>query len=74
MTAQAKRGGSGNAAPPNRVGLASESDDPRLESFIDFLDALDRADWRKGQLATRRLRSLGISVCLVTPPERRLSP
>jgi hypothetical protein len=39
--------------------------DPRLAAFADLVAAFDRRDWRAGQLATRRLRELGFSVCLV---------
>jgi hypothetical protein len=45
------------AAPP----------DPRLEAFTQLLAAFDRHDWRAGQLATRKLRTLGLSVCAIKP-------
>jgi hypothetical protein len=54
----------GNAVPPNDT---RPQLDPRIEAFTEFLRSVDRADWRGGQLSTRRLRSLGISVCLTHP-------
>ncbi len=51
------RGGEDAARPP----------DPRLNAFADFVAATDTGDWRTGQLATRKLRALGISVCLIAP-------
>jgi hypothetical protein len=41
--------------------------DPRLDAFADLVAAFDRRDWKAGQLATRRLRQLGFSVCLIKP-------
>jgi hypothetical protein len=41
--------------------------DPRLAAFAEVLAATDRRDWKAGQQAIRRLRAMGISVCLVTP-------
>jgi hypothetical protein len=41
--------------------------DPRLEAFTQLLRAVDRRSWPDGQLATRRLRQLGFSVCLIKP-------
>jgi hypothetical protein len=45
--------------------------DPRFEAFRDFLASVDRKDWRLGQTATRRLRELGLSVCLIKAPDDR---
>jgi hypothetical protein len=41
--------------------------DPRVEAFSDLVAAFDRGSWPDGQLATRRLRQLGFSVCLIKP-------
>jgi hypothetical protein len=41
--------------------------DPRLEAFTQLLAAVDRRSWPDGQAATRRLRKLGFSVCLIKP-------
>lgn len=46
---------------------AAAQPDHRLAAFADLVAAVDRHDWRDGQLATRRLRALGFSVCLITP-------
>ena len=48
-----------------------EAVDERLETFRAWLDSIDRLDWRAGLEATRKLRSLGISVCLAAPPRDR---
>jgi hypothetical protein len=45
--------------------------DPRIEAFADLVDAVDRGSWPDGQLATRRLRQLGFSVCLIKPSDDR---
>jgi hypothetical protein len=44
--------------------------DHRLEAFRDLLEAVDASDWRAGQLETRTLRAMGLSVCLCKPPGR----
>jgi uncharacterized protein YPO0396 len=41
--------------------------DPRAAAFAELIRAVDRADWRAGQLATRKLKALGFSVCLLKP-------
>jgi hypothetical protein len=46
-------------------------DDPRLGAFADFVAAFDARDLKAGQLATRKLRALGISVCLIAPRDDR---
>lgn len=57
-----KSNGRGSPVP----GAAAQPDH-RLAAFADLVAAVDRHDWRDGQLATRRLRALGFSVCLITP-------
>ena len=52
MNPSPNRGRNGGNAPPVATG---HPDDPRLESFAEFLAAVDRSDWRAGQVATRRL-------------------
>jgi hypothetical protein len=37
--------------------------DPRMEAFADWLQSLDRRDWRAGVESQRRLRRMGISIC-----------
>ncbi len=61
-------GSDGNAVPPDH---APSLPDPRAQAFAEFLESVDHRDWRAGQLATRRLRALGLAVCLVTPPGDR---
>jgi hypothetical protein len=50
---------------------AARPHDPRLDAFKAFLASIDDRDWRAGQLATRRLRALGLSVCLIKPSDDR---
>jgi hypothetical protein len=59
----------GQRARPD--GLRTKPPDPRLGAFADFVAAHDAKDWRAGQLATRRLRALGYSVCLIAPRDDR---
>jgi hypothetical protein len=66
---------------PNRPGIkagvddaarpSSDPPDPRLKAFSDLVRSVDRDDWKAGQLATRELRALGFSVCLIKPPGER---
>jgi hypothetical protein len=64
-------------SPNHRVetgaGEPARPPDPRLEAFAELVASVDRRDWKAGQIATKRLRSLGYSVCLVTPPTDRRS-
>ncbi len=64
MRIMTPKAGNGNAVPP-------EIADARLEAFQDWLKALDARDWKRGLEATRQLRALSISICLVTPPGDR---
>lgn len=63
----------GSIAPPRDDVHAVTPDrdialpDPRLEAFRTLLDAVDRHDWKAGQLATRRLRAIGYSVVIIRP-------
>ena len=41
--------------------------DPRVLAFAELVEAADRGEWRAGLLASRRLRSMGYSVCLTRP-------
>ena len=68
MRSIAPPGGGFNAVPGEDV---HPSPDLRIAAFVALIDAFDRRDWKDGQLATRRLRLLGLSVCLVTPPGGR---
>ncbi len=62
-------------ASPGGDGSARSSDatpiDPRLDAFSELLKSIDACDWRAGQAATRKLRALGISCCLIKPPGDR---
>lgn len=62
-----------DARPTGKAGVgdAAQTPDPRAQAFAEFLESVNRRDWRAGQLATRRLRALGLAVCLVTPPGDR---
>jgi hypothetical protein len=53
--------------PAAHVADTTTSADPRLAAFAELVGAFDRRDWRGGQLATRALRKLGLSVCLCRP-------
>jgi hypothetical protein len=57
-------GGGGNAVPSNKH---RATPDPRAEAFSEWLASLDRRDWKAGLLATRKLRGMGLSVCLTNP-------
>lgn len=52
---------------PGGGGVIALSDDPRLEALADWLRATDNNDWKAGRIATRRLRDLGLSICLTKP-------
>ena len=60
-------------ATPDARAAAQTPPDMRLETFADWLKALDDHDWRGGIEATRKLRSMGISVvlCNAKPPGDR---
>lgn len=45
-----------------------EEADPRLAAFTEWLASLDRCDWKAGLLATRKLRSMGLSCVLLPNP------
>jgi hypothetical protein len=49
------------------AGARPDEEDSRLATFKLLLDAIDAGDWREGQIATRKLRSIGFSVCIIKP-------
>jgi hypothetical protein len=69
MNPSTQSGGSGRR--PGASVATEDPSDPRLAAFADFVDAHDAHDWRAGQVATRRLRALGYSVCLLAPRDGR---
>jgi hypothetical protein len=59
--------------PPGKSGPGDAThfphQDPRIAAFGELVDSFDRSDWKAGQLATRKLRTLGFGVILVKPPD-----
>jgi hypothetical protein len=69
MTTSTQSGGSGRRPS---VSIACDTPgDPRLAAFAEYLDAFDRVDHKGSTLASRRLRAMGFSVCLVAPRDDR---
>jgi hypothetical protein len=63
------RGREDAARPPDTTARTAPTD-ARLVAFAEWIASIDGRDWKAGLAATRKLRQMGLSVCLTTPPGR----